>query len=270
MADGDAESVTLSGDAAAWVRDRAAERGVPPDEYAQRLVAAFRTVETAERVDLATADEIAALENRLDALSSTVDEKVDDVRDRIIQVKRETDEKAPVDHDHPGLAADVENALSASRTAEETAADATAAVEDVEERLDAGFENYEDILETLHDRTNTLSGKVGTLARVLVDIRESVSPLIEAENRRTAVEQLKRTANQDGVRSAHCEECDAAVDVALLTRPACPFCEATFTDIEPKSGFFGSATLVVGTRPALEAPQVIEDTVGDLEDIADE
>lgn len=270
MGDGDADSVTLSGDAAGWVRSRARERGVPPDEYAQRLVAAFRTVETAELVDLATTEDVADVERRLEALDRDLDEKIDDVRSRVVQVKREADGKADADHDHPELADDVEDALDAAREAERMAEDAAATAVDVEDRLDAGFENYEDILETLRDRTNGLSRKVGTLARVLVDVRDSLKPLVEAANRRNAVEKLKRSANREGIRSARCEECDATVDVALLTRPACPFCEATVTDVEPKSGFFGSPTLATGTRPALEAPQVIDDPAGELEDIADE
>lgn len=270
MGDGDSESVTLSGDAAAWVRERASERDVPPDEYAQRLAAAFQTVETAERVDLATTDDVVELEDRLDDVDDAFTEKLDDVRDRVVQVKREVDGKADADHDHPEVAADVEKALAAARDAEATAAEAAATVDDVEDRLHAGFENYEDILETLRGRTNEVSGKVGTLARVLVDVRDSVSTLVEAENRRAAVDQLQRAANTEGVRRAACEECEATVDIALLTRPACPFCEATFAGVEPKSGFFGSATLETGTRPALEAPQVVDDPANDLEEIFDE
>jgi hypothetical protein len=55
-----------------------------------------------------------------------------------------------------------------------------------------------------------------------------------------------------GVRSADCGECDAAVDLGLLTEPECPHCRSRFADVEKGTGFFGSNTLVTGDAPAIE------------------
>ncbi|MFW5965560.1 MAG: hypothetical protein ACOCP3_02285, partial [Halodesulfurarchaeum sp.] len=43
------------------------------------------------------------LEDRVNALEAELDEKIQDVRERVIQVKREADGKAPADHEHESL-----------------------------------------------------------------------------------------------------------------------------------------------------------------------
>ncbi|WP_135806183.1 hypothetical protein [Halorussus marinus] len=198
---------------------------------------------------------------------SSFDEKIDDVRDRVVQVKREADEKAPTDHDHPDLAP----AAVADR-ADELAAeldDLAATVAELDETVETGFENYEDVLEYLTEATDDLEAKLTTLAEVTVDIRDRTETLAARHAARAAADELATLANRRGVRSADCGHCDQTVHVGLLASPTCPHCASTFSDVEPKQGLFGSPTLVVGEPPALEgerADWAVDEVAADATD----
>ena len=275
MADGTSDGVegaTLEGPAAAWLAERADELGIEEAAFLERVVAAYRSVEENEmEADLATSDEYADrlddlaerveavesqaadAESRVEDAEADFDEKLQDVRERVVQVKREADEKAAEDHDHPDLADDVAEALAAAERVDEETAALTADVADVTERVDAGFENFEAVLSFLRDETDELSGKVTTLAKAVVSMREAVRTVGAAEARRARTDALKRTANVAGVEEADCGDCGQSVTLALLTAPECPFCGAPFEDVAPGSGWFSSNTLETGATPALTA-----------------
>ncbi|MEF8756829.1 MAG: hypothetical protein V5A23_04990 [Halobacteriales archaeon] len=186
----------------------------------------------------------AILDERIDDVDARFSDLLGDVRDRVVQVKREADAKAPAGHDHPDLArllADLEDAV--------TAIDEE--VEAVRDRTDAGFENYEQILSYLTDSVEELSARQTTLAQALVETRKEVQALAAAETARKAAADLRRTANRHGISTAVCEDCDSKVNMALLSRARCPHCSATFTGIDPAAGFFGTDRLETGDRPAL-------------------
>jgi len=275
MADGTSDGVegaTLEGPAAAWLAERADELGLDEAVFLKRVVAAYRSVEDNDLdADLATSDEHADrlddLADRVDEVESQVgeaesrvedaeadfDEKLQDVRERVVQVKREADGKADADHDHPDLAEDVLDALEAAKRLDEEAAMLTEDVAELTDRVDAGFENFEAVLEFLRDEADDLSGKVTTLASAVVSMREAVRTVGAAESRRARTDALKRTANVSGVEEADCEDCGQSVTLALLTAPECPFCGAPFEDVEAGSGWFSSHTLETGSTPALTA-----------------
>lgn len=171
-------------------------------------------------------DDLEEVAARVGALEADLDEKITDVRERVIQVKRESDAKAPQDHGHPEL----------------------------ERRMQQGFANYEEILEYLTDRSEEHGSKLDTIAGVLVDLRERVTALERESNERAAATELRREANRHGIAEAVCESCGGTVRLGLLDGPFCPHCESTFAGVEPKHGFFGSHRLTVGQRPALEPP----------------
>ncbi|MCF2241660.1 hypothetical protein KI372_09930 [Halobacterium salinarum] len=255
------ESVTLEGPAAAWLAARAEELGHEEDAFLKRVVAAYRSVEDGElAADEGVGDRLTEVTSRVDELEAqlddheaTVDELVEDVRERVVQVKRETDGKADAGHGHPELAADIEAALAAAEHAEGTVDAVAEDVTAVTERVDAGFENFEAVAESLDEETAGLSEKVSTLAQAVVSMREAVLSVGAAEARRARVDALKRAANVAGVRTADCEGCEQAVDVALLTAPECPFCGAAFADVSPDPGWFSNHTLETGETPALAA-----------------
>ncbi|MFC4553053.1 MULTISPECIES: hypothetical protein [Halorussus] len=255
-----------------WVDEKAEELGVSRRRLLERLggdvdasaieeefLALAREFD--DRLD-ATRDD---LESEVDAAREEFDEKIDDVRDRVIQVKRETDEKAPGDHDHPDLREQSEDAAErADRLAEELAS-LSASVENLEATVDAGFDNYEDVLEFLTEATDDLDAKLRTLAEVTVALREQTKTLAARHAARSAADELAHLANRRGVERGKCGHCGESVHVGLLAAPRCPHCASTFSDVEPKRGFFGSARLVVGDPPALEGERA-EWAVGSVTD----
>jgi hypothetical protein len=244
-----------------WVERRAAAHDADPGAVLARAVSVYRYLDAeadadadAGAVDPPNAmdpdrldtidDRIETLADRVGGVEDDLDTKVDDVRDRVIQVKREADDKAPSDHDHPELADRVDDATR-------TAGDAAAQADALADRLDRGFENYEEILEYLTDTTDDLERRVDSVAEAVADLRSEFGHVSAAETDRRAVDDLRTAANRHGDRTAACGDCDSTVDIGLLSRPRCPHCEATYVDFEPSTGFFGSATLVTGDRPAL-------------------
>ena len=255
-----------------WVDERAADLEADRSDVLARAVTAYRHLaENGEDLVEAAApeatEELAELTERLDELDGRVedvesefDDKIQDVRDRVVQVKREADGKAQADHSHPDIA-------ESAQRAERLATEAAEHTDELESTLDDGFDNFEEVLTHLADTTDDLEGKVDTLASAVVDLRRRVSELESAASVDRAVAELRRDANQAGVRTAACEDCGTGVDIALLNEPVCPECRATFERVEPSRGFFGSAMLRVGSRPALTGET---ETVEDAADLFEE
>ena len=255
-----------------WVDAKAEELGVSRRRLLERLggdvdasaieeefLALAREFD--DRLD-ATRDD---LESEVDAAREEFDGKIDDVRDRVIQVKRETDEKAPGDHDHPDLRERADDVADRTDRLGEELASVSASVEDLESTVEVGFDNYEDVLEFLTEATDDLDAKLRTLAEVTVALREQTKTLAARHAARSAADELAHLANRRGVERAKCGRCGESVHVGLLAAPRCPHCASTFSDVEPKRGFFGSARLVVGDQPALEGEQA-EWAVGSVTD----
>ena len=267
-------TVTVPPEVREWLDSQAAG-GETADREAvlRQLVESYYAVDRMENGDRdRVAERVApdavpeAVEERLDEIDDEFMELIEDVRERVIQVKREADGKAPADHDHPDLTSRLDSATA-------TADRLTAEIEELEDRLDdvdrrveAGFENYEDVLEYLTDATDDLQERTDHLARAVVDVRREVRRLAGEAATRSETDSLKRAADRSGIRTASCDHCDADVDIALLTAPECPHCASTFNDVEPKRGFLGSATLVTGDPPALEG-RVESDLDSSLDDL---
>lgn len=239
---------SLSDELTRWLDRKAEELGTSRAEVVSHAVAAYRLVDENHEslADAAAAsdedgprrDELAG---RLDELEAEFDEKLTDVRERVVQVKREADEKAPVGHDHPEVSARVDE-IDAELAA-------------VDERVEAGFGNYEEILEYLTETTDDAEAKLDTVAAAVVDLRRRADELERSNAESAAATELKREANRAGIEKASCENCEAAVSLCLLDGPYCPHCASTFDGVRPKQGLFGTATLTVGHRPKLEAPE---------------
>lgn len=181
------------------------------------------------------ADEAAdRLDGQLESVREEFWEKIEDVRDRVIQVKQETDRKAAADHSHPDLAerlSDVSEEIDdLETTVESLRTDLEEDVEEDRERLD----DVEASVDDVHERLRTV-------AYVVKELRDS-SQL--RDKRETSVEEIKQRAAQLDIDRAACEVCGNGVEIALLTDPECPHCEATVNDVEPADGFFGKPHLV--------------------------
>lgn len=190
-------------------------------------------------------DRVAALGSQVSDLEADLAAHVEDLRERVVQVLRAAESKADADHEHEDLAADLGALADDLETLEERLAD-------LETRVDEGFENAEEALEDLTDRTDDLDEKATKLAHAVVGLRRRAAELEAAEMRRSAVEELQAEGNRRGVAAADCEECGGTVRLGQLADPICPHCGSPFAGVEPARGFLGSATMLVGDRPALE------------------
>lgn len=250
-----------------WVESRAAETGRSPSEVLARATAAYRLLDEHETLlPEPDAEELSTLESRVETLETEVDEKIQDVRERVIQVKRETDEKAPTDHDHPELRGELDAAVSEAASAAETAETALAetetlqsSVEDVAASVDGGFDNYESILRGLKERTDDVRSRTDRLVAAVTRLRDRLSALETADERRTAAATLQREATQKGVTDAVCGSCESTVYLGLLADARCPHCEAPYDGVDADTGFFRPARLVVADRPALEGSRDHDD-----------
>lgn len=220
---GESVSVQLPDDLGSWLDDQVAD---DPDrdrgDVLRDLAAAYREIDDGTAVtDLA---------DRLETQRAEYVDLVEDVRERVVDLAREHDDLAAVDHDHPDLAdADDLDALATD-------------LADLETTVEDGFDNYETVLEELTDAVDELSRRLDTLA----------ARVVQDDDRGTdTLERLRHGANQAGVRTATCDDCGGSVDLGLLTDPVCPHCQARFVDLDTDSGLLGSPTLQVGSPPAL-------------------
>jgi len=191
-----------------------------------------------------TGDDVAAVENRLesdiDRVERDFDEKIQDVRERVVQVKQEADEKAPADHSHAEL-----DDLSASLE------DLDSRLDGIEGRLDDGQADRESLdervsdLEGAVDRLDDVEDRLQTVAWVVSDLKDAVDEGLDGER---AVDSLKQSAAKADVDRAICDSCEQPVDIALLSEPRCPHCEAAVNDVELPGGLFGKPRLTVAKQ----------------------
>ncbi|KTG27762.1 hypothetical protein [Haloferax profundi] len=257
---------TLPEDLREWVTERAEALDADPATVLARAVSTYRLAVTDSGETLDDVEsmprQLESVEGRVDGLEAALDEKIDDVRMRVVQVKREADEKAPRDHSHPELQASIDQATSDIEATRERVAK-------MDERVDAGFDNYEEILTYLDETTATLDENLGVVAQSLVDLRSRAADIEAAELERKALADLLRVANDAGEHKATCADCGQTVHLDLLTEPRCPGCRTSFDELSPSRGFFGSATLHTGKPPALEGhPAPDEDDVATILDEA--
>ncbi len=255
-----------------WLEDRAAETGRDRGEVLARAVATYRILSEAEdATDTQPLDrQLADLAERITELEDDTDDRIEDVRDRVVQVMQTAKSKADPEHDHPELEERIEDRIEAAEQAGSDDGEALRrAVAELDRQVEGGFDNYEAVLSSLADRADGAEEKLDKLAGAVVGLRKRVTELEAADARRQAVEELQADANRRNVGTADCEGCGKRVHVGLLSDPRCPHCGEPFVDVEPGSRFLGSATLVTGDQPALEGesfePEPAEEVFADDE-----
>jgi len=177
------------------------------------------------RIDERLADVAADREAAIDDLDEEFQAKLADVRERVVQVKKETDAKAPAAHTHEELQA----VAALDERVNDLAATVESMRDDVEERLEDQAETTGD----LSDRLDDAQEKLNRVAWVVSDIKDET---MGRDAHEQAVDRIKRAAAQEGVATATCERCDESVHVGLLTDPECPHCNATVSDVRPAGG----------------------------------
>jgi len=253
-----------------WLAQMAAEQDLSEEELLARLLGASTNGEGPDSSALADRFEdvrsaLDGLETRIEDLEGDTQEKIQDVRERVVQVKREADAKADPDHGHPGLEDDIANL-------DDDVAALFQDLEEAEEHLEASIEEVAtetaELREAVEAIPENASEKLTMLAVTVVEARDQVQELLAERRERALAAELRTDANRSGVRSATCESCENGVDVGLLTSPRCPHCNETFEDLDPKDGFLGTNYLRTGRPPALE-PGDMESETSDLEEMID-
>lgn len=191
-----------------------------------------------------------AVEGRLDGRFEAVEDdfqgKLTDVRERVVQLKRELDTKAPADHEAFDVVDAVEEELTAlNRELVEVRGDVESDMADQSEQM----ETLESRFEEFETRLSDTEDKLKRVAWVVNDLRDDSGG---RDAHQKAVDRVKRAAAQEGITTASCQSCGESVEIALLTDPQCPHCSSTVSDVRPDGGIIRKkATLV--TAAQLEA-----------------
>jgi chromosome segregation ATPase len=266
--DQEALTLTLPAELEEWLDERAGKLEVDRETVLVQLLASYRAAaelgEDSERPPVADTELIAdtvdrmldsRLEDELDAIRTQFEEradtieadytdKVEDVRDRVIQVKKETDRKAPLDHGHPEIE-QIDGLIDRVDTLADSVGPVAGRLDDLEERaekLDSAMADHDEAIDDFEDRFETIQDRLQSVAWVVNDLREGYG------DNREAVDRIKSAAATDDIDRAKCERCDNGVTIALLTDPECPHCQATVTDVEPATGFFSKPTLLTASQ----------------------
>jgi hypothetical protein len=210
------------------------------DEAAQRIDSVESTLsDEIDAVESTLSDQIESVESelhdRIESVESDFDEKIKDVRKRVVQLKKETDKKAPKKHTHPEI---------------EALDDLETDIDMLEDELESVNSDYKE-LATAHsetadkhtERLDELQERLQTVAWVVSDLREE-----RTKSGLDAVDRIKHAAAKADIERAKCENCKQGVQISLMTEPRCPHCEATLSNVEPASGWFGDPTLTVPSQ----------------------
>lgn len=267
-------AVELSEPQLRWLAEEATRHDLDPGELLEALIVAYEqaTTEDAAYVD---AEELADLQAEYQDL-------LEDVRERVIQVKREVDGKAPEDHRHPAFEKRV-GAVEETLTVVETALDEVRAetntleadLTELSQTVDGGFDNYEAVLESLLDQTETLEDRLDTLAQAVLDARSRLREVSSEQREQELLAELKADANREGINTAQCDSCRGSVNLGMLTTPRCPHCSTSFTGLGTEDRLGGLLTehrLRVGNHPELTGstrPAIDEEIADDIGETAD-
>lgn len=234
-------SVRLPPDLEEWLDERAAALDVDRGELLVRLAGAYRAAADLGDESLALDDDaLHGLNGRVNDVEARLEENVEDLRHRVLQLRDAVGDSASQTHTHREFAQFDSRIEDLSETLESVASDLEAQgdrVADVESRLDDADE------------------KLTRLARAVVALRREV----DRDGDGADLEELREAANRSGVTEAACGACGDAVSIGLLSEPSCPHCGSEFAEIELPAGGLGRTLgfrrpeLRCAEPPALEA-----------------
>jgi len=281
-------TISLPPDLESWLDQQASDLGVDREAVLVQLLASYRAADELDDVAISESDvdeavktavsdrlpevadaveqriqapEMDGLEERIDEVENDFRGKLDDVRQRVIQVKRETDSKADIERLEAveNRLDDLESGVDRLDTIERRLdnLDDSERLDDLEAELD-GVESQLAEIRGQIDEQSEAEERIGDLAERLDDVQEKlktvawvVRDLREDRARAGAtVEAIKREAATHDLSRAKCENCGQGVEIGLLTEPSCPHCDAALDGIKPSSRMFGigSAKLTVAAQ----------------------
>lgn len=258
-ADGTEGPLSLPPPLEEWLDDRAASLGVSREELLVQVASAYRATsdldggvgslaDEADVTDLIETEvstqlqdqrsDLAAVEDRLDAMEAGLDDDLESIRNRVLQLRDAVRNRAKTDHTHDDIAR-------------------------FDDRLDAVTSDHADLSEDvaeLQTEVADATAKLETLARVLVDLTGDGEDA--TTERRRHLERLRTAASHRGVTEGTCHDCGGTVSIPLLSEPSCPHCDAELRDL--------TTTGIVFTRTVITGPEPADDAGGPAEGPADE
>jgi methyl-accepting chemotaxis protein len=238
-----------------WLDARARELAVDRETLLARIVAAHRLALGADPGG--PDDPLVTLTERVTALEADLDDHVEDLRSRIVQLKRELDDATG------GAVAGGDDA--GGRDHGDLRAEIDALAADLEElrrtvaTVDRSADHYETVAAELDAETATLRERTDRLAGAALDLRDRVADLEATADARDDLTELRREAAEKGVPAGDCGGCGRRVHLGLLADPVCPHCDARLAGVRPARGFFGDPTLTTASPPALDGPREASD-----------
>ncbi|MFB6307847.1 MAG: hypothetical protein ABEH35_00815 [Haloarculaceae archaeon] len=170
---------------------------------------------------------VADLEEDLESLRADYEQNLQDVRERVIQVKKDADEKAPADR---------------QRELEERVESLETELEEIGQRVSALSEEVEsdgEEIETLEESLRSVESEFDSVKDRLQRVAWVVNGLKDRSESRDEVHRLKARAAELDVSTAECERCGETVEIDLLTEPECPHCNTAVDTITDTSGLLG-------------------------------
>ena len=248
-------SVTLPPSLSEWLNERAATLGMDPEALLVQLLETHRSAadldenwiegleDRLEDVDA----RVERTDSRLDDVETKLDTSVEDVRERVLQLRDAVEERAPAEHSHEefGALADRLEELSAAVDAVESELEAVESEAESIQRID-------EELGSNADRIDTVEGKLDRLARTVVARTRREAAAADSEERLAGI---RRAANRAGALEANCESCGEPVRIGLLSEAACPHCEHDLAGLETPSSvlrWFRRPTLTVESEADAE------------------
>ena len=259
--DGADVSVRLPPDLEEWLDERAAALDVDRGELLVQLAGAYRAAAdlgdeslaglSGEGIDPAALEDVREqlsadddalheLNDRVNDVEGRLEENVEDLRSRVLQLRDAVGDSASQTHSHREFDQLDARIDDLSETVESVAAD----VEAQGGRVDEVASRLEDADE-----------KLTRVARAVVALRREA----DREDDGTGLEELRVAANRSGVTEAACGACGDVVTIGLLSDASCPHCGSDFAELELPAGGLGRTLgfrrpeLRCAEPPALEA-----------------
>lgn len=220
------------------------------DEAGESIATSFNQLLISSNESLK--DQFSDIEHEVTQLEHQYSRDLEDVRKRVVQLKRELNSKANTSHSHPEIVEEIKNRSEDDvelKSGIERLADE---IDKINEKVDAGFANFRKIIEQVIRQHDQHDEQLDKFASILLRYRDDLSSVSQLVADQRLLEDLTSTAIRNGVRTAACGNCQTTIDLGILSTPQCPECSARFERLQPKDGFFGNSHLIVEDPPALE------------------
>ncbi len=275
MASEQGESASLPGSIEEWLADHTDETGENREDVLARAVTSYRllTEETdgneplestlaelearIESLETEAGDEIDS--DRIAELEAELDDHVEDLRSKIVDVVKEARSRAPANHSHDALEDRLDEQAETTDELTGELDELADEIEQLDNTVETRFSGIESELGPLAASVTDLESKATKLAGAVVDMRRRLARVESHVSHQTALAELLQTAARKDISQAKCDNCNETVKLGLLVEPICPHCRSVFDGVEPGSMFFKSAWLTIADRPALEAGETTEE-----------